>query len=79
MKRSETYPDDPRCPETGKLMFTSQVAAERRAARVQQAGKAKRSETAHAYECPHCGGWHIGRDKSRDGRFSQHLSERDDG
>ena len=77
MKRSPTYPDDPRCERTGKIMFTSQVAADRRAARVQQTGKANRSETAHSYECPHCGGWHIGRDKSRDFRFSR-MREREE-
>lgn len=61
------------CPRTGKLMFTSQTAADRRASRVAQMGKAAKSETVHSYQCFHCGGWHIGRDKSRDGRFSHHL------
>jgi len=63
--------DDLRCEHTGKIMFTSQVAAERRASRVAQFGKGKRSDTCHSYECPYCGGWHIGRDKSRDFRFTR--------
>jgi len=73
MKRTETYPEDLRCPKTGKIMFTSEVAAQRRADRVAQMGKAAKSETCHPYQCGHCGGWHIGRDKSRDGRFSRQL------
>lgn len=73
-----TDADHDTCPITGKLMFTSQVAADRRAERVAQRGKAKKSETVHSYQCPHCGGWHIGRDKSRDGRFSKHLHGADE-
>jgi hypothetical protein len=75
VKHTPIHNDEPRCPRTGKIMFTSEVAARRRANRVAQTGKAKKSETCHSYQCEHCGGWHIGRDKSRDGRFSRHLRE----
>lgn len=73
MKRTSNEADAMTCPQTGKIMFTSEVAAQRRADRVAQMGKAAKSETCHPYQCGHCGGWHIGRDKSRDGRFSRNL------
>jgi len=50
VKRTSNEADAMTCPQTGKIMFTSEVAAQRRADRVAQMGKAAKSETCHLYQ-----------------------------
>jgi hypothetical protein len=47
-----------RCPATGKLRYGSRVDAERELAAARASGNPRRREV-RAYECPHCGMWHL--------------------
>jgi hypothetical protein len=47
-----------RCLVSGKVRFTSQATAGRRAVEIMQSGKA-RTNGFKIYRCPHCGGFHF--------------------
>lgn len=48
------------CPTTGKCRHVNRHTAQQQLRRIVEAGRAYRPAHLGAYQCVHCGGWHLG-------------------